>query len=306
MPPCLAPTTTFSHVAPDKPRHPIATWSVRGAGLLLLALLLGANPAKAARCGDSNEVGILGVSADSTKAKVTWAGSDPTCGRTHYNVTWAGGGGRMQREAPFSRSSDTWVGGRIKGAVYTVSVQPCTKRFAASSKCGPVISKRFVACGTKGVPCGHPRLDAPDPMNIVSGSGLCLDVHAPDQARDGGRVQVWACNGSPQQTWVLDKQVGAVISLAGKCLDVQAAQVGIDGTAVQIWDCNRQAQQRWRHQTRVVQTPEGGLSAPMSLKNDGGKCLDVHAPDQFKNGARVQIWDCNNSMQQKWKIVPAL
>lgn len=143
-------------------------------------------------------------------------------------------------------------------------------------------------------------------MNIVSGGGLCLDVHAPDQAKDGGRVQVWACNGSPQQIWVLDAQVGAVISLAGKCLDVRAAQVGIDGTAVQIWDCNHQVQQRWEHRTRAVQAPDGRMINPMALRNTGGKCLDVHAPDQFKNGAKVQIWGCNNSMQQKWQITPAL
>jgi Ricin-type beta-trefoil lectin domain len=256
-------------------------------------------------CGASNEIGILGVSADSTKATVTWAGSDPACGRTHYNVAWAGGGGRFQRKAALSRSSDTWVGARIKGTVYTASVQACTTRFAASSRCGPWVSKKFVACGTKGVPCGHPRLDAPEPLTIVSGSGLCLDVHAPDQGKDGGRVQVWACNGSPQQTWVFDEQAGSVISLAGKCLDVQAAQVGTDGAAVQVWDCNRQVQQRWQHRKRVMQAPGGGFFQPMALQNAGGKCLDVHAPDQFKNGARVQIWGCNNSMQQQWQINPA-
>jgi len=35
----------------------------------------------------------------------------------------------------------------------------------------------------------------------------------------------------------------------------------------------------------------------------GGKyCLDVHAPDMQKNGAKVQIWGCNFTAQQKWKI----
>lgn len=32
------------------------------------------------------------------------------------------------------------------------------------------------------------------------------------------------------------------------------------------------------------------------------KCLDVHAPDQHTNGARVQVWDCNSSLQQTWRI----
>lgn len=272
--------------------------------ILLLANLLLANPAKATICGVPDEIGILGISADSTKAKVTWVGSDPACHRTHYNVAWAGGGGRIQREAPISRSSDTWVGGRVKGAVYTVSLQACTKRTAASSRCGPWVSKKFVSCGTIGLPCGHPRLDAPEPMNILAESELCLDVHAPDQARNGGRVQVWACNGSPQQTWVLDKEVGAVISLAGKCLDVQAARTGDDGTPVQVWDCNQLVQQRW-HQQHVEKLPDDRLDRPVVLRNDGGKCLDVHAPDRSNNGAKVQVWGCNNSKQQKWEVTPA-
>ena len=39
------------------------------------------------------------------------------------------------------------------------------------------------------------------------------------------------------------------------------------------------------------------------IPNTGaGKCLDVHAPDQYTNGARVQVWDCNGSIQQQWRI----
>jgi hypothetical protein len=38
------------------------------------------------------------------------------------------------------------------------------------------------------------------------------------------------------------------------------------------------------------------------VKSGVGKCLDVHAPDQHMNGAKVQVWDCNNSVQQTWTI----
>ena len=39
-----------------------------------------------------------------------------------------------------------------------------------------------------------------------------------------------------------------------------------------------------------------------SLRNEGGKCLDVHLEDLAINGGRVQIWDCNNEIQQRWKF----
>jgi hypothetical protein len=39
-----------------------------------------------------------------------------------------------------------------------------------------------------------------------------------------------------------------------------------------------------------------------SLRSEGGKCLDVHIEDLVKDGGRVQIWKCNNEIQQRWKF----
>jgi hypothetical protein len=36
---------------------------------------------------------------------------------------------------------------------------------------------------------------------------------------------------------------------------------------------------------------------------DHSKCLDVHAPAQWTNGAHVQVWDCNGEIQQQWKFI---
>ena len=36
---------------------------------------------------------------------------------------------------------------------------------------------------------------------LVNAGGKCLDVHVPDMRNNGGRVQVWDCNGAPQQQW---------------------------------------------------------------------------------------------------------
>ena len=109
-------------------------------------------------------------------------------------------------------------------------------------------------------------------------------------------------SGSRQQRWVIDPGNGAIISLGGKCLDVQGAQVNSDGSTVWSWDCNQQVQQRWFEDSVPLTFPDGKFRRTNLLKNLGGRCLDVHAPDQFKNGARVQIWTCNNTMQQDWII----
>lgn len=120
---------------------------------------------------------------------------------------------------------------------------------------------------------------------IRGGAGKCLDVHAPDQRNNGGRVQVWDCNNTPQQTWSVVN--GTIRSAAGKCLDVHAPDQRSNGGRVQVWDCNNTEQQRWTRQGN-------------SFRSGAGLCLDVHAPDQRVNGATVQVWACNGSMQQTW------
>lgn len=39
---------------------------------------------------------------------------------------------------------------------------------------------------------------------------------------------------------------------------------------------------------------------PFSLQTAKGKCLDIHNEDLGKDGGRVQIWDCNDAVQQQW------
>jgi Ricin-type beta-trefoil lectin domain len=124
-------------------------------------------------------------------------------------------------------------------------------------------------------------------VQIVSGAGKCLDVHEPDQYNNGGRVQVWTCNGRKQQDWFVER--GALRSSVGKCLDVSAPDQR--GARVQIWDCNGAPQQRWsfdRNDNKI---------------RIGDKCLDVHAADQRKDGATVQVWDCLPAAeQQTWFV----
>lgn len=45
---------------------------------------------------------------------------------------------------------------------------------------------------------------------------------------------------------------------------------------------------------------DGITTHPVQFRSGAGKCLDVHAPDQHNNGARVQVWDCNGTIQQTW------
>ena len=188
-----------------------------------------------------------------------------------YNVRYKTTSGEKQVE---NRSGTFTINNVRPNSIYTISVQGCNSRTFASSRCSPWEQGSVTTAGPRAATA-----------RIKSGAGKCLDVHAADQHQNGGRVQVWDCNNTLQQSWRL---VGRTIkSGAGKCLDVHAADQHRNGAKVQVWDCNNSVQQTWTVVGRAI-------------KSGAGKCLDVHAADQYRNGGRVQVWDCNNSLQQSW------
>jgi hypothetical protein len=53
--------------------------------------------------------------------------------------------------------------------------------------------------------------------------------------------------------------------------------------------------------TRLGSTASALSLAPV-IVSGAGKCLDVPAHAQHVNGTTVQVWDCNNTIQQNWTV----
>lgn len=123
---------------------------------------------------------------------------------------------------------------------------------------------------------------------IVNAAGLCLDIHAPDIYRDGGRVQVYTCNGEPQQQWHFDDQQ-RLVNEGGKCLDVHAPDAGTNGGRVQIWECLDGANQKWSYENE-------------HLVNGQGLCLSSKTPSWHENGGIVEVWQCGIGLHQRWAV----
>ena len=69
------------------------------------------------------------------------------------------------------------------------------------------------------------------------------------------------------------------------------------GTQVRVSGCDsRFKEQDWTIESR---NPKDKIQEVV-IKNRAGKCLSVDAPNHHNNGAKVQIWNCNYSIQQKW------
>lgn len=127
--------------------------------------------------------------------------------------------------------------------------------------------------------------------------GRCLDVQNGNISNSETPVWLYECNDSAAQQWYRD---GAQIkNVGGKALDVQWGDIYNDGnwltsrgTPVWIYDSNGTPAQQWT---------SPNFDDYGSIKNVGGKCLDVRRGWTWKNRTDIQIWNCNDTNAQKWQ-----
>ncbi|MCX4759409.1 RICIN domain-containing protein [Streptomyces sp. NBC_01275] len=72
----------------------------------------------------------------------------------------------------------------------------------------------------------------------------CLDGDLNTIPANGAKVQLWACNGWTNQTWLWH---GATLTNleGGQCLDGDLTQIPANGAKVQLWACNGWSNQNW-------------------------------------------------------------
>ncbi|MFF4331445.1 ricin-type beta-trefoil lectin domain protein [Streptomyces sp. NPDC001591] len=136
--------------------------------------------------------------------------------------------------------------------------------------------------------------DNPAVIEVHAASGKCLDVEN-GGTNDGTPVQVYTCNGTAAQQWVVygdDHGLHLRNRNSYKCLDVSNND-SANGTRIQTWTCNSSPAQTWEY----------NLRATTSLKSVGtGKCLDLRTYD---NGNDSWLWDCNGTGAQQFDIKPS-
>jgi endoglucanase len=136
--------------------------------------------------------------------------------------------------------------------------------------------------------------------NIVNqNSGSCVDATGEGTA-NGTTVQQWAC-GSQQfnQEWQFQSQGNGNYSIVNRNAPAEAwdvTNVGTaDGSLIQLWSYGGGSNQQW---------------TPVSLGNGyfkfvgvgSGRCLDTPAASTA-NGVQLQIYDCNGTSAQAFKLV---
>jgi len=135
--------------------------------------------------------------------------------------------------------------------------------------------------------------------------GACLDADKDTVNRNGGKVQVWDCNGSRWQNWLFDETEtpGQYLMRGGKdsdfrCLDADNSVAFHN--KLQMWGCfigRRHDNQYWS----LVPNPLGRGYFLVSALN--GRCAQVENND-FRRGSGLFLADCDAfSVQQRWRPV---
>ncbi|WP_306214164.1 beta-1,3-glucanase family protein [Actinoplanes sp. RD1] len=115
-------------------------------------------------------------------------------------------------------------------------------------------------------------------------NGKCIDVPN-GSAVDGARLQMWTCNNSNAQKWAF--QSDGTVRAVGMCMDPAGGAL-TNGTPIQLVTCNGNPVQRFT------------LSGAGDLVNvSANKCVDI-ADWNGTDGAKLQLWDCAGTTNQKW------
>ena len=155
---------------------------------------------------------------------------------------------------------------------------------------GPVFTLDGLKVTAKGTVSGQGRY----PFRL-SYNGKCLDADARHLGVNGTRLQLWTCNGTPQQRFAV-RWDGSIVSETsdGKfCVDADLNTIANNGTVLQLWTCNGSAQQRWLY------NGEGSGDIRSAVN---GRCIDADLNTIARDGTRMQLWDCNGQNQQRWSV----
>jgi hypothetical protein len=117
----------------------------------------------------------------------------------------------------------------------------------------------------------------PTAGEMVGAGGLCLDVRG-GVAAEGQPVQMYGCNHSAAQT--VSYRADGTVQVLGRCLTAAGTTATCAG-------------QTWTHGS------DGAL-----IDTASGRCLDVPNANTTPGAVQLQVYTCNGSAGQIWKLPP--
>jgi len=122
----------------------------------------------------------------------------------------------------------------------------------------------------------------------------CLDIKG-GNVYNGASMQIWGCNGLPQQNfkWCSDGRI--VSALNDKyCLDVPGGDPS-KSNYLQMWECNSHDGQWWKYDTQSM--------AVFPAKTGETMCMGIEH-GSTSPGSRVNIYSCKTGTGEAWYTKP--
>jgi hypothetical protein len=122
----------------------------------------------------------------------------------------------------------------------------------------------------------------------------CLDAAGETWNKDIGTLQLYACNGSPNQQWIYNNgQISLNTPVGEKCLDAAGETWNKDIGTLQLYACNGSPNQKWIYNNGQI-----SLNTPV-----GEKCLDAAGETWKTDIGTLQLYTCNGSPNQRWDLI---
>jgi hypothetical protein len=127
------------------------------------------------------------------------------------------------------------------------------------------------------------------PSQLIMNQGKCLEI--PENVQNGNLPRLGKCHGGANQQWVYSSYYRTLRNSNEKCIDSSIDQNfrNRNGSRPFLYDCLGSFNQQWQYDRE-----EG------KFYTVEGKCLDAVTAEIGDNGTPIQLWDCNNSPNQKW------
>jgi hypothetical protein len=130
----------------------------------------------------------------------------------------------------------------------------------------------------------------------LAGTQKCLDLSGGETAA-GTLVQLWDCNGTPNQRWLFSAGSWQIrfAAKSNMCLDNLSG--GAAGNKLGLWGCNGGSNQRWGYDS-------GEETVYLASSTEASLCMDVPG-DDTTDGSHIQVWGCNGHTNQQWSVQTA-
>jgi hypothetical protein len=126
---------------------------------------------------------------------------------------------------------------------------------------------------------------------VVSGLNFCADIYHDSLATIPAVVDIYTCNGGPNQQWTVEPSNGdlaGTIESLGLCLEAAGLT---SGSLVYASTCSSPIYSAWSYNS----------STKALVNTSSGLCLD---DPKFSTtlGTQLDVWTCNGGANQKWTL----